>query len=215
MQIGDLSRLCSLSLINCIINVDTYTPLTRLTTLRRLNLLHCYGIPACLHQLTTLHSLAVVQTEQYNDQRDDDFARVEQALPHLQQLTFLELDGYPNVPTTLSSLQHLRSLWLTPAWDDEALPTGPWQASLRELGASPNLIALSLPAMATAQQLEVLEVLGAGEDEADLPTIVCWAAQHPSLQRLSCNRHFSNAEVHSAVVEAQRVRPSLQIVFGK
>ncbi|EFN52654.1 hypothetical protein CHLNCDRAFT_54290 [Chlorella variabilis] len=162
VQIGDLSRLCSPSLINCIINVDTYTPLTRLTTLRRLNLLHCYGIPACLHQLTTLHSLAVVQTEQYNDQRDDDFARVEQALPHLQQLTFLELDGYPNVPTTLSSLQHLRSLWLTPAWDDEALPTGPWQASLRELGASPNLIALSLPALATAQQLEVLEVLGAG-----------------------------------------------------
>ena len=168
------------------------------------------SLPSSAH----LHSLAVFQYNKHYDQNVDDFAIVEQALPHLQQLTFLELGVCPNAPATLSSLQHLHSLQLRTACDGAVLPAGPWLASLHELGAPPNLIALSLPTLAVSQQLEVLEVLGAGEDEADLPSIVCWAAQHPSLQRLSCNRHFSNAEVHSAVVEAQRVRPSLQIVFG-
>lgn len=101
-------------------------------------------------------------------------------------------------------------------------PPGLWLASLRELGAPPDFIALSLPALAAQQQLEVLEVFGSNTfhagrepDLVDLPRIVGWAQQHPSLQSLCLDSsHGRFPTVHAVIAAAQRARPALKVAFN-
>ena len=217
LQVAALPRLAELMLFDAYYDRHSYSPLTQLTGLTRLHLVHCRHVPACLSQLTGLKALAC------EDARADDIQPWETVLPRLTRLTFLaltQMSGQLSV-APLASLTNLRSLY----WQagnvvhGTALPSGPWLAGLRRLFCSPTwLLEASLPALAGgAQQLELL-VLRAFEDgQVDATErIIHWAAGRPSMRKvLLVTEHGRSGQmpfpVCAAALEAQRRRPDMLV----
>jgi len=191
------------------------------------------GLPAGLSTLTRLRSLCIGDGDNVDSWDEDDTEIIEQAMPHLGQLTSLELSfwsqrrAYPN-PACLYGLVQLRILY----WDCQvvpsggALPAGPYLRNLQTMAAHPHVLAGSLPLLRAAQRLRHLAVLNPWDhrlaNAQPLLDIVAWAASHPSLQQLLLHpnmllegKHETPQDwvpqVWAAAREAERQRPALCI----
>lgn len=132
----------------------------------------------------------------------------------------LNTDAAARPPPSIAGLARLQRVCFLPGdfFPLEALPTGPWTSSLRQLGASYRILLLSGPLLAAATQLEQLGVL-----EADSSTepgearerFWRWCAEHPPLQQLHIELNYSDAvptPLLLAINELQGARPALQVL---
>ena len=100
-------------------------------------------------------------------------------------------------------------------WDLEleTLPPGPWAASLRELGASLDVLPHSLAMLSAATQLTRLAVTGGSYEDSD--ALWKWARSHPSLLQLQIDiQHgveLSTCALH-AICSLACQRPELTVV---
>jgi hypothetical protein len=137
------------------------------STLERLSLRDCGALPSAVSRLTGLRSLA---WEHFYDSPRAPKAQltgaaIDGTLRHLTQLTFLALQSpqpgdadMSGLPQSLTSLRQLHTFCcksLPPCLPAE----GPWLSSLRQLVVPPTVAAASLPALASATQLEKLCLL--------------------------------------------------------
>ena len=230
-QVGELQRLRTLELSYA----ECYRAdvITRLTALERLKLdysLHEW--PPGLSRLTALRWLGVEQ-----DDTDPalDWDPLAEALPYLQRLTHLGVAGnvsVPHGPSALACLAGLRSLrWaLSESGPGEALPPGAWLAGVTRLEATSQVLAVSLPALAAATQLQELSVCPGADSilalalQAPQPLampamalqrLALWAAGAPSLRLLAFTAQPQlDFGAWSALLQLQAQRPALQIGAG-
>ena len=205
--------------------------LSQLSSLTSLDMPRCQHPPANLAAFTALRQLILDVAGMGEGER---FQALSDALPALQQLTCLELDGrYTRLPATLSST-NLRMFYLQSEaeWEvlvDEAqeqiqLPPGPWLQSLTWLAVPWAVLANSPAALAAARQLEHVCITGVprfgSTPDAKRDAFRAWPATHPSLQYLSFDFVLSSAaaevqsvplEVFSEALLLTRRRPSLKV----
>ena len=124
-------------------------------------------------------------------------------------------------PATISGLSRLQRCCLGSAKFDPAelsaqlapLPPGPWAASLRELGASMDVLPHSLAMLSAATQLTRLAVTGGSYEHSD--ALWEWARSHPTLQQLQLDilkvTQLSGATLH-AICSLAHERPELTVV---
>ena len=136
------------------------------------------------------------------------------ALQPLTQLTSLCLDTpVGGQLPSLSRLSHLQRLYIGHTASLHSLPGGPWCGSLRELGAPWSCLENSGGALAAAQQLQNLAVVG----DAAQPSaaFVQWAATHPQLLRFEVALHGEPelvAAVQETALQLKGTRPQLEII---
>lgn len=132
--------------------------------------------------------------------------------PFLHPSALQCLNGFRfSPPDLLASLTQLRRL----TWKgrhDERLPRGPWLDSLQQLSVTGAVAAASLPALASARQLEELTVWGGSDEE--LVALFSWAVGNGlSLQTLTFNRYSElGPDAQAADAALKAARPSLRIV---
>ena len=217
MQIGTLCNLRQLFLQNPYEDAGSYAPLTQLSRLTTLKLLGCVPVvPDCLSALTSLLCLAVEGRNMDNEEEAAVAAGLSHALPHLVQLTQLDLDlSSPGPLASLTALTALRQLswWAEPDIGSAALPHGPWMQRLEALAAPDSLLAHSLPALEGARSLQQLCSFACRKPRgAQLRSVIRWAVQHPTLQRLLLGDRPLSSELWPEIGEAARVRPDLRIM---
>lgn len=194
---------------------SSFGVLTSLGALTFLDLSRTAHLPACLSQLTQLRSLAVQESEVLAFA--DEGAALTDALPHLRQLTQLQVVCYDSLlsTTNLAALTNLRALFwfqLYDTGDDEPpLPAGPWLAGLQQLHCDASLLAGSgLAALSAAQQLQQLLLVITRQPQ--LAGVLSWAAGSPSLTRLVLGVEASMPVARYArILDAQRLFPQLRI----
>jgi len=219
LQVSQLTRLHTLSLDAAGYDSDGYSPLRALTSsLRRLALVDCSHLPACLPELTALDALLVFDhaSHLHDEASSGDIAVA--ALPRLAHLTFLALEWMPSMdqpPAALTSLTSLRSFhwWADQQEDEAALPAGPWLSGLERLETHVQVLNNSLPALQSASRLQHLGVECDEESSLEqLSPLLSWAASHPTLQRLVLDaKPELRAAAFTAVCAAQRRNPRLAI----
>ncbi|EFN53920.1 hypothetical protein CHLNCDRAFT_136129 [Chlorella variabilis] len=215
-QVHALASLRSLTLSGCAHEADALEALARLASLRRLEVVRC-RVPSCLPWLTSLRALIVRDDGEDIDfeVEEEDVEYVEEALPCLGQLTFLELTQAPRPPEALPTLRTLRSLGLS--WrsrEDAAMPAGAWTKGLRRLVAPCAWIAGGVQAL-RAPHLCVLGVASADRDDHDgrgLARIMHWAVQLPSLKVVAVAGPSLPMGACAAIVDAQRLCPGLLLL---
>ena len=204
--------------------------LSQLSSLTGLDMTQCRHPPASLGAFPALWRLGLGVAGLGEGER---FQALSDALPALQQLTCLELDGrYTRLPATLSST-NLRMFYLQSEaeWEvlvDEAqeqiqLPPGPWLQSLTWLAVPWAVLANSPAALAAARQLEHVCITGVprfgSTPDAKRRAFHAWAAEHPPLRFLSFDFVLSSAarvqsvplEVFSEALLLKDRRPSLKV----
>ena len=221
-QVAALTGLVELRLYRIDYSSDGYAPLTRLQGLRRLQLSWALLLPDCLPQLTQLTALEI-RYDPGDHAVGSESDVVEATLQQLSQLQHLALGpnipGVDSPPAALAHLPALRSLYWRQGSTQldfpvlPALPGGTWLASLRCLVAPAHILACSLPALAAAQQLEILGVECRQGDEVATLAVIRWGARRPSLRHLLLQVAGPGMplEVWGAVLEAQRCCPALRI----
>ncbi|KAL4421249.1 hypothetical protein ABPG75_010540 [Micractinium tetrahymenae] len=126
-------------------------------TLTELNITSSH-LPPTLSALTLLRRLHI---ENVSDARPAAAGLLEAALPALQRLTALALDGSSGTAplSTIAGLP-LKRLAILPAHSSvdaaQSLPAGSWQGSCCQLGASAALLAASAGALHAARSLRHL-----------------------------------------------------------
>jgi len=189
---------------------DGYAPLRALRgSLRRLALVKCLQLPACLPQLTALEALMVDDAEERLQEAASAGDVVVAALPRLAHLTFLALD---RPPAALAGITTLRSFHWSFQWDEEdVLPAGAWLSGLERLEAHVDVLRHSLPALRSASRLQYLGVWCDKECSLEqLSPLLPWAASHPTLQQLLINAEPELlAAAFGAACAAQRRNPRL------
>jgi len=211
---------------------DGFDPLTRLKCLTRLGIVEPDGffpacLPACLSRLTTLRAFILDDpTVEWLPVGGND-ALLSQALPHLSHLTRLDIDGFLDLPPTLTALNQLQSFcWLSkggwsihndaqlPPGQSAQLPPGQWLGRLHCLAANCKLLSNSLPMLtASANQINELCIVDAFEnDKVPLAIrILSWAVQLPSLRSLILTSANLPAVLTDALLEIQRQCPHINI----
>jgi len=217
LQIGTLCNLRFLGIWHPFKDAGSYAPLTRLSQLHTLKLAGCvYVLPDCLSALTSLQSLAVEGCSVNAEQQAAMAAGLSHALLHLTQLTQLQLAlRSPGPLASLTALVSLRQLswWGALDGDGAELPHGRWIQQLEGLAAHASLVARSLPALEGARNLQQLSLYPASSvSDAQLQSVVRWAAQHAPLQQLLLGPQPLSRDLWPDVVEAARLRPSLRIL---
>ncbi|PRW32686.1 LRR receptor-like kinase family [Chlorella sorokiniana] len=223
-QLSALTRLSLLVLRARSCTPDGFAVLTRLGQLAKLVLQYNSYLPACLPQLTGLEGLCL---EEASDIMQPEAAHgaIEDALGHLTQLTSLcileEPDRCPP-PAAVAGLSRLQRCCLgsadyagNPEMPPIALPPGPWAASLRELGASLDVLQHSAGTLAAATQLTRLAITGGSFKGHQQAAFWEWARIHPLLRKLQIE-FLHEAELPGAAVHAicslSRQRPALDVV---
>lgn len=228
---------------------STLRLLSQLTTLTHLSLEddRCPPGGASLAALTALRHLQLgshAQIEMHGvwggGEEDEEVEFVAQqldaALPALQQLTCLVLNvgaGIPAIPAAVPHLPQLQRLFLFGFVDPvSALPVG--FSSLQRLGASWEMLAASVPALAAMPQLRQLwvcsvpgrrgsshlRIAGVAPTawEAAWEAFWQWAAQHAPLQQLTLPEPSPRClllvrlRLAEAVLRLLQSRPSLSVV---
>ncbi|PRW58888.1 adenylate cyclase regulatory [Chlorella sorokiniana] len=186
-QVTALSRLAHLmvSLPDC--SQAGLAPLRCLTALTALELEDCKNLPssAVFCQLNNLQSLSIRYLWPNVDSRLAPEANA--ALQALPQLTALHMQYTHVLPPAVAGLAQLQRL----AWDpvyllaEEALPAGPWLASLRKAVLPGAGVLASMSVLQAAGQLEHLGVVRVDPQMQDevLP-LVHFASRHLPLRRL-------------------------------
>ena len=93
------------------------------------------------------------------------------------------------------------------------LPLGPWATSLRELGASLDVLPHSLAMLSAATQLTRLAVTGGSYEHSD--ALWKWARSHPPLRQLQVDIQYDvelSTTVLHAICSLARERPELTVV---
>ena len=191
LQVAALSNLRSLHLL-CV----GY----RSANLRQLASLHHAAFTGC-HLPDSLSELQVLEVCSPDSPADAVASSLGGALRRLTQLTGLWLEELPAAAVDLALLAPLSRLqWLYLELGDSAdeaeaglqrgaaLPSGPWQRSLRRLATSFQLAQQSLPFLAGAQRLEHLSFFQPParhwRKSEEWRTFWRWAGEHAPLQRL-------------------------------
>ena len=219
LQLTALTRLDRLRLKWMIHPGSGYTTLTALSSLRRLALSSCRHLPACLSQLTGLEALSIDDPERCREDSEEELSAVVEAVGLLTSLTHLAFAHYdpPGLEEALPRLPRLRSLWCLPIRPpvEEALPAGGWLTNLQRLGLPIRHLHNSLPALASARQLQTLAINAFAEDHAEpdlLPGVLRWAAQRPALREVFVDISDSDlCRQFPTIMEVQRSVPSLRI----
>lgn len=175
-------------------------------------------MPDCLSALTSLQSLTVDGCNVDDEEEAAVAAGLASALPHLTQLTGLELALLSHEPlAALTALTGLR--WL--CWQYEvngraaALTPGNWMRCLQTLAAPNSLAARSLPALEGAHSLEQLCVYSAESTDAQLRAPISWAARHTSLRQLLLGNQPLTSSVWPEISAAARLHPTLNITADR
>ena len=186
--------------------------------------LHCrlhfsvLQLPACLSKLTQLDTLVLDNTPGW-DGLEEKTVALEAALPPLQHLTQLVLEGMPGVaPAALGTLSRLQRFGVEGKNNESlVLPRGAWLNSLREVALPPQVLAANVGVLSGAVALERVDVGSLfGASVIAQTAILCWVAEHPSVSRLAMSTegaHCSEASFR-AVVGAMQRKPSLAFDFG-
>ena len=214
-QIGTLPQLRHLHIHHPYEDASSYAALAQLS-LHTLELTGCVAVlPECLSALTTLQSLTVDGGNMGDEEEAAVAAGLAAALPHLRQLSRLDLAlTSPQPLAALTALTSLRWLcwWWQPQGQSPSLPPGGWLQQLQTLAAPQALVAASLPALAGAQRLEQLCVYARGlSPDVHLTAIIRWAAQHPFPQQLLLGNRTVGSSVWTEIGAAARLRPGLRI----
>ena len=198
--------------------------LSCLADLQLLELSSSRQLPPGLARLTSLRALHIADTP-VPDQPDVEAARQSSAslaatllpLARLTELALCNIAYAASLPVSLGCLSQLqRFAWHGFPLEDPALPAGPWLASLRWLSVPADAAACSMPALAAASNLEFL----AARDFGSLPgckqlPLVHWTERHPALKTLCLGTRTAKVEMDCEVLEAllgaQRRRPDLLI----
>lgn len=194
------------------------------TNLRRLTLFGCAVPPSCLSQLTALESLELLGMHSAMSWEDRQLLRA--ALPHLQQLTHLDIaddrvSAFPDADdqAAFASCPRLVSFHFFVPGPMARPLSGPWVGRLRSLAAPLTAVAGSLPELSTATQLRELQVQGFDLDAAMddpaalLPALADWAVQRPSLRRLALLDNSVGPALRAQLLQVLSRRPSLSVSF--
>lgn len=196
VQVGTLSNLRQLFFVASSVSASGFAPLSGLTGLQRLALHSCKYLPACLPQLSGLEELSMGEAfpgEPWMDDYDSVAAVLDAAWPKLvNQLRCLVLEAHfihSCVPVSvLTACSRLQALCLLPGGSGRvgALSPGPTLPGLRSLAGPVEMLVASLPVLQAATQLEYVGAAAWQECElTSLPELLAWAAQHPTLRRLT------------------------------
>lgn len=228
VQLTALTQLQCLHLEKTPCPGSRYALLTQLRSLKTLELVVGWHIPACLSQLTQLEALLLYTPIMGAAARAAaEMEGAIHALGWLQQLTRLEVKTTAALPASgleqiVASLAQLQQLGLTSRQASGAsLPAGPALATLRCLHLEATIEARSLPALSAATRLLRL-VLRPAEDADMRPlaelyrAVLRWAPWQPELEQLVLGishrvAHWDVVSVAGAALAAQRLNPSLCI----
>jgi hypothetical protein len=199
--------------------------LSQLSSLINLEMLRCQHPPAKLAAFTALRDLVLASMARMGGAESSQ--QLDNAIPALQQLTCLRLEGdHIRLPATLSSTKlrmfylHSRTEWefaADEAEDQTQLPTGPWLQSLLWLAVPWAGLANSPDALAAAGQLEHVCITGVPQfgstPEAKRCAFREWAAHHPSLRYISFDfkSHYVTMEGFDEALLLRDHCPSLKV----
>ncbi|KAI7836518.1 hypothetical protein COHA_009619 [Chlorella ohadii] len=227
-QVSRLTRLASLTLTDYTCEPPAgFAVLTTLGRLARLALSHTEQLPASLPQLTGLQELVLNDAGGMLEAAAFQSA-LNAALQRLTGLTSLCIVNWPArclPPAALAGLTRLQRCCLDancPARNADPpptpLPPGPWAASLRSLGASLDVLALSTGVLSAATQLSRLAVARSSLNDIEQEAFWEWAGGHPSLQRLQievgAQVTVPGATVQTLTMLAQEL-PQLEVAIVK